>query len=320
MAGQQWSQNSLGGYFANPKLSAELRYQSIPLMRFRQFVRDIEGYGANVSDKILYDKISRVAVGGGQLSEGAPIPETNFSVTQGTVSVAEYGNGIPFTGKLEALSQWNPEDPIQRTLRDDMALTLDLQAANQFRGTQVIYAPTGTIASPTASVTKGYTGGVTGTPTVTGTRNIQAWDVRQWTDQLKNDKVPKFDGENYICVASTLALRGIKEDQSIGGWVDATKFGDPSRLFSGEVGRYYANRFVEENNSLSQSLGGGAGEACIFGMDAVVQAVAVPEELRYDIPQDAGRAKKIVWYGLMGFQIVWLWNTDSEYRVLRVWC
>lgn len=320
MAGQVWSQNSLGGYFANPKLSEEMRFQSIPLMKFRQFVKPIKGFGANVGDRILFDKVSRVANAGGSLSEGTPIPETNFTVTQGTAIVLEYANGIPFTGKLEAVSQWNPEDPIQRTLRDDMALTLDAAAAAQFRATQVIYAPTGNNAAPTASITYGYTGGASGTPTVTGTRNLQAWDVRQWCDDMRRKKIPKYDGENYICVGSILALRGIKEDQTVGGWIDSSKFGDPERLFAGEVGRYYSCRFMEETNTMLETLGGGCGEMCMFGADAVVEAVAVAEELRYDIPQDAGRAKKIVWYGLMGFQIAWLWNTDSETRIYRVWC
>src|SRR2546430_948733 len=208
MAGQVWVQSALGGFFANPRLSEELRYQSIPLMKLRQFVKPLEGYGAHVGDKILFDKISRLAVSGGALSENIPIPETNFTVTQGTVTVTEYGNGVPFTGKLEALSQWNPEDPIQRTLRDDMALVLDQAAGVQFRSTQYVYAPTGTVPSPTGSFTAGYVGGPT---------------------------------------------------------------------------------------------------------------VAIPEELRYDIPQDSGRAKKIVWYAILGFQIAWLWNTDTETRIIRVW-
>ena len=91
MAGQVWVQSALGGFFANPRLSEELRYQSIPLMKLRQFVKPLEGYGAHVGDKILFDKISRLAVSGGALSENIPIPETNFTVTQGTVTVTEYG-------------------------------------------------------------------------------------------------------------------------------------------------------------------------------------------------------------------------------------
>jgi N4-gp56 family major capsid protein len=316
MPGQVWVQSALGGFFANPRLSEELRYQSIPLMKFRQFVKPLEGYGAHVGDKILFDKISRLAVPGGALSENLPIPETNFSVTQGTVTVIEYGNGVPFTGKLEALSQWNPEDPIQRTLRDDMALVLDQAAGVQFRSTQYVYAPTGTAGTPTGSFTAGYTGGPSGAPPVASTRNLLSFDVKQLADQLRRLKVPKYDGENYVAVSSILGLRGIKDDTL---WIDAAKFGDPERIFAGEVGRYYGVRFIEETNNLVETLGGGAGEAIFFGADSVVEAVAIPEELRYDIPQDAGRAKKIVWYGILGFQIAWLWNTDNETRIIRVW-
>lgn len=319
MPGQVWVQNTLGGYFANPKLSEEIRYQSIPLMRFRQFTKFVKGFGSNAGDRILFDKISRVSTPGGQLTEGTPIPETNFTVGQGSVIVVEWGNGIPFTGKLEALSQWDVEDPIQRTLRDDEALVLDQAAGTQFRSTQVVYAATGTPQLPTSTITYGYTGGVSGAAPVVGTRNLQSWDVRQIIDEMKRKHVPKFDGENYIAVGSILGLRGLNEDQTVGGWVDAAKYGDPERLFSGERGRYYSCRFVEETNNLLENLGGGAGEVVFFGADSVSEAVAIPEELRYDIPQDAGRVKKIVWYALLGFQIMWLWNTDSETRIYRIW-
>jgi N4-gp56 family major capsid protein len=289
-------------------------------MRFRQFTKFVKGFGSNAGDRILFNKISRVQTPGGPLSEGTPIPETNFVVGQGYVLVTEYGNGIPYTGKLEALSQWNPEDPIQRTLRDDMALVLDRESGRQFRSTQVVYAPTGTTAAPSGTFTNGYTGGVSGTAPTAGTRNLTAWDVRQIADQMRRMNIPKYDGENYICIGSILALRGIKEDQNMGAWIDASKYGDPERLFAGEVGRYYGVRFVEENNNLAENLGGGCGEAVFFGADAVSEAVAVPEELRYDVPQDAGRSKKIVWYCLLGFQIMWLWNADNETRIIRVWC
>jgi N4-gp56 family major capsid protein len=314
--GQVWAFNALGGYWANPALSSELRFQSIPLMKLRQFVKPIEGYGANQGDKLDFDKISRVVDAGGELQEGNPIPETNFTTTRGTVTVKEYGNGIPYTGKLEALSQWNPEDPIQRVLRDDMALTLDKKAGTQFRSTQVVYAPTGTLGTPTGSFTYGYTGGEAGAPPVASTRNIATFDVKQIVDEMKRKNVPKYDGENYMCVSSILGLRGIKDDSA---WVNAASYGDPERLFAGEVGRYYGCRFVEENNVLLETLTGTCGEQVYFGADPVVEGVAVPEELRYDIPQDAGRSKKIVWYALLGFQIVYLWSTDAETRIVRVW-
>jgi len=69
---------------------------------------------------------------------------------------------------------------------------------------------------------------------------------------------------------------------------------------------------VEETNALSNSLNTSYGEAVFFGDDAVLEAIAVPEEIRYDVPKDFGRNKAIAWYGLLGFQIVWCGTGSNE--------
>jgi len=43
MAGQYWQVNTAGGYLANPRLSRTIRHAAQPLMKFRQFVRQIGG-------------------------------------------------------------------------------------------------------------------------------------------------------------------------------------------------------------------------------------------------------------------------------------
>jgi len=79
------------------------------------------------------------------------------------------------------------------------------------------------------------------------------------------------------------------------------KYGDPERLFSGEVGRYYGVRFIEENNYLVNTIGTNRGEAVIFGADAVMEGVTVPEEVRAKVPTDYGRSRGIAWYALLGW-------------------
>jgi len=54
------------------------------------------------------------------------------------------------------------------------------------------------------------------------------------------------------------------------------------------------------------------GEAVFFGDDAVLEAVAIPEEVRYDLPKDFGRNKAVAWYGLLGFQIIWCGAGSNE--------
>lgn len=106
MPGQYYSVGSLGGLTSQPYLSERLRHNAQPLFKLRQFVDAKEAIGLHRGDTFLFDKMGNVATQGGTLVETLTIPETQFSTVQGTATITEYGNSIPFTGKVEALSQF----------------------------------------------------------------------------------------------------------------------------------------------------------------------------------------------------------------------
>lgn len=312
MAGQVWASTGLGGFLANPRLSAKIRHASQPMMRFRQFIRPEPGYGAHKSDKILFDRISNVVVGGGSISELSKMPEDNVTITQGNVTVNEFGNSIPFTGKLDALSEFNIDNIIQKALMNDMAKVLDKQVGTTFQTCQVKATPRGTLASPSVQFDEA------GSATTAAQRDISAFDVKEIVDRMKSVYlVPKYDGENYICICSVGFARALKDDPD---WEDAAKYGEPERLFAGEIGRYYGVRFVEETNLLTNTLKatGFKGEAIFFGEDPVVEGVAVPEELRVKIPQDYGRDEGIAWYFLGGWSVTFATANAGEAKIIHV--
>jgi len=91
MSQQVWVTNSLGGYLGSPKFSKKIRHAAQPLQKFRQFC-DAEGaVGRNRDDTFLFDKISNITTAGGTLVETATIPKRNYTITQGTLSITEYG-------------------------------------------------------------------------------------------------------------------------------------------------------------------------------------------------------------------------------------
>src|SRR5574343_1779520 len=94
--GQLYVTSSLGGYFALPSLSKEIRHQAQPLCRFRQFVDmvDKDLSGAKKGETFNWDIVSNVAASGGTLVETSTIPRTNFTITQGTGTITEYGRLI----------------------------------------------------------------------------------------------------------------------------------------------------------------------------------------------------------------------------------
>ena len=91
MAGQIWATNSLGGFFYSLNLSDELRTALQPMSRFRQFCELGDAVGKSKGQTWTWDVVSDVATAGGTLVETNTMPETNFTITQGTLTITEYG-------------------------------------------------------------------------------------------------------------------------------------------------------------------------------------------------------------------------------------
>lgn len=225
------------------------------------------------------------------MAETNTIPQTNFTVGQGTGVVVEYGNSVPYTGKLEALGQIMIEPAVEQALRDDMVKALESAAGTQFTLTDfvAVMSATNNTVITTNSVA-----------TATATADLTAYNVQQIVNFMKKKFIPKYDGQSYICIASTQALAGMFQDTATGGWVDVSKYtvDFAKNIFNGEIGKYYNVRFVEETGFFSNTIGSGSthGQAVFFGADSVYEAVTIPEEIRVKVSVDFGRDQALAWY------------------------
>lgn len=61
------------------------------------------------------------------------------------------------------------------------------------------------------------------------------------------DVLPK-DGDNFLGVFHPYSIYDLMADNSAGGFIDLTKYGDPERNFSGEVGKVGGVRIVQSTN------------------------------------------------------------------------
>lgn len=313
MPGQVYSVSTYGGNTSQPYLSQRIRTVAQPLFKFRQFIDAKEAIGMNKGDTFLFDKRKNVDTQGGTLVETATIPETQYVTVQGTCVITEYGNAIPFTGKLEDLSQFQIEPLSEQALRDDMVKVLESAAGTQFSGTDFICVMTAT--NSTIFTTNG-------TATASAAADLTGSNVRDVVNFMLKKLIPLYDGQNYMCVASVQALAGIFSDVGTGGWVDVSKYTAEyaKNIFNGEVGSYYMTRFVRETGFLSNAIGSSTshGQAVFFGADAVYEAVAQPEQIRTKIPQDFGRDQGLAWYALLGFKRVWDFTNDGEQHIVYV--
>jgi len=307
MAGQVWAVNTLGGYLYARQLSNVLRAAVQPLVKFRQFadVHDISQQGKKKGDTFTWDVFSDVATAGQVLVETNTMPETNFTITQGTLTVTEAGNSVPYSGKLDNLSKFPVEDIIKKVLKNDAVKTFDRLAWTQFNQTQLRAIPTG---GTSASAVTLYTNG-----TVTGTNSVafNNGHCKAIVDAMKERNIPAYAADDYYAIAWPTTLRAFKNNLETIHQYSDTGF---NLIMNGEIGRYENVRFIEQTN-IAKGTGtdgttttawstGQSDWIFFFGNDTVAEGVAVPEEMRGKIPTDYGRSKGIAWYYLGGFGIV----------------
>lgn len=307
MAGQVWAVNSLGGYMYSRQLSNILRMAVQPLVKFRQFadVRDASQQGKKKGDIFTWDVFSDVATPGGVLTETNTMPETNFTITQGTLTMSEAGNSVPYSGKLDNLSKFPVQELIQKTLKNDAVKSFDRMAWGQFEQTPLrVIASSGT---DTAAIQLYTNGTVTGTNTI-GYTNGHAKSI---VDMMKERNIPAYLGDDYYALAWPTTLRGFKNNLETIHQYSDTGF---KLIMNGEIGRYENVRYVEQTNiAKGITTDGITGTAWsqgksdwiyFMGNDTVAEAIAVPEEMRGKIPSDYGRSKGVAWYYLGGFGLV----------------
>ena len=307
MAGQIWSVNTLGGYMYARQLSNILRASVQPLVKFRQFsdVRDISQQGKKKGDSYTWDVFSDVSTAGGLILETNTMPETNFTIVQGTLTMIEAGNSVPYSGKLDNLSKFPVMELIQKVLKNDAVKSFDRLAWTQFNSTPLRVIPVG--GTDTAAITLYTNGTITGTNTV-AYNNAHAKSI---VDTMKERNIPAFMGDDYYALAWPSTLRSFKNNLETIHQYSDTGF---KLIKNGEIGRYENTRYIEQTN-IAKGIGtdgitqtpwsqGKSDWIFFFGNDTVAEAIAVPEEMRGKIPGDYGRSKGVAWYYLGGFGLV----------------
>jgi N4-gp56 family major capsid protein len=311
MSSQLWAVNTLGGYFYSLNLSDELRAALQPMVKFRQFcdVKDASQQGKKKGETFTWDVVSNVATQGGALTETNTMPETNFTITQGTLTMGEYGNSVPYSGKLEDLGKFSVKDTVMKALKNDATKVMDAAAHQQFNRTLLRVVGT---SSTTISLT------TNGTATGTNSQAFNTNHAKLIVDTMKERNIPAYSGDDYYALAWPTTYRTLKN--SLETLHQYTEKG-LTMIMNGEIGRYENVRYVEQTNipkggaadsttfnaftNTADAWNGGFSDwIFFFGEDTVAEGIAVPEEIRAKIPSDYGRSKGVAWYSLNGFGLV----------------
>lgn len=255
-----------------------------------------------------------VATQGTTLVETSTMPVSNFTIAQGTGTVTEMGQSVPYTGMLDNLSKHPVQEIINRVLKNDAKKGLDGQAWRQFYSTLLLVAPaaaSGTIGTDTTAVTLS----TNGTTTLTNSVNLHKNHIKSIVDVMKERNIPPYMGDEYIGIAWPTTWRPVKNDLEAVYQYRSEGFG---MIYNGEIGKFEGVRFIEQTNIPKGNYNSGnyvtsasfttwsnalSDNAFFFGEDTVVEAIVVPEEMRGLIPADFGRARGIAWYYLGGFAL-----------------
>jgi len=301
MPGQVWVTNSLGGHLTNNSLSKSLRMQNESKWVFRQFCDIKEDPGKKKGDTVFFDKVLRLDTKGGTLVETATVPEARFKIVKDSVVMTELGNSVPWTDKLETLAEFDPSDIASKMLKSDQLEVIDSLVSAQFDTAKYVAVCTNTATTVFTS---------NGTATITATANMSDKSVRDVVDFMEKRWIPKFSDGNYRAIVSVNTRRGIYD--VVSGVAQYTK---PEYMHNNEVGQYYNVRFVVDQYGgvLSDTVGSGSiyGEGFFFGEEAVMEAIALLEEVRRDPPTDLGRSKKVGWYAIMNWKKMWDLTNDD---------
>lgn len=292
MAGQIWVTNSLGGYMYSDNLSRVLRMAVQPLVKFRQFcdVKDAAVQGKKRGDAFHWNVYSDVATQGTTIVETNTMPETNFTITQGTMTVTEQGNSVPYTEKLDNLSEHPVKEIIGKVLKNDAKKAFDIAAQAQFNLTPLRVVPTGGTSTTALTLT------TNGTATLTNNVAMTKDHVKLTVDLMKERNIPPYQADDYVSLAHPTTFRRLKNDlESVHQYVSEGF----QMILNGEIGRYESVRFVEQTNIAKMAFTNAVSNwAYFFGADTVAEGVVVPEEMRGKIPGDYGRSRGVAWYYL----------------------
>jgi len=186
MSGQVWNTSALGGYMWSPNLSRKLRTALQPMVRFRQFCdakkKRSVWVSATRSTGTSTATCSRLAASWSKRrSCRKPISSSRRLLRRSS----RYGNSVPFTKKLDDLSEHPVTEIIHKVLKNDARKVLDSAAYTQFNASPI------RLTSTSASA---YTVTTNGTASGTATTALSNTHVKAIADYMAEQNIPAFDG------------------------------------------------------------------------------------------------------------------------------
>ena len=284
--------------------SKEIEFKALPVMRFFQFATLKTELGVEPGltiSMLTYDNLSL----GGALAEMTNMTTQALSGSTKQITVQEYGNAISAS---ELLIQSSFDDIMASAtalLGRDYAMVVDCELRDAaLGGVNVVYANDGGAK-------------VTSRANLTSACKMAVSTIKDAIEILATNNAPKYANTNWICFVHPHQSRDLRDDSA---WINASQYGAPEQLFTGEIGRIDDTRFIETtlmcNGACAATdpaydatlVAGAEGapadtavyQSVIFGDAYFGIAFSLPVELRDNGVEDFGRKRSLAWYSIFG--------------------
>ena len=280
--------------------SREIEFKALPVMRFFQFAQIKTELGTTPGltiQMLTYDNLKL----GGNLTEGTRMTTQALSSSMKSITVQEKGNAVAVS---ELLLQSSFDDVMASAtalLGRDYALVLDCELRDTaLKGTNVVYADK-------KDGTK-----ITQRQDITTDCILKVSTIKDAVEILATNNAPKYQGASWICFVHPHQSRSLRDDNA---WINASNYGAPEQLFTGEIGMIDDVRFIETTlmcngasaptdpsykADLKATDDTKVYQAVIFGDNYYAIAFGLPVELRDNGVTDFGREHGLAWYSIWG--------------------
>jgi N4-gp56 family major capsid protein len=221
-----------------PVYSREIEFKAMPIMRFVQFAKiktELNVQPGLTIQMMTYANLKK----GGALTEGTRMETQALSSVMKSLTVGERGNAIAVSELALRASFTDIMADATTLLGRDMALTLDCE----LRDVVLTGATINGQATSTIFGRKDNTAAkIAARANITDANILSVCTIKDGVEILATTNTPKIEGSYYICFVHPHQSRNLRDDPS---WIEASKYGAPDQLFTGEIGRIDDVRFIE---------------------------------------------------------------------------
>lgn len=207
--------------------SQEILFAAQPNLRFEAVAVRKEDLTVSPGGTIRFLRYNALQ-GKSNISEDVSVETDNLSNTTFAISVTEHIRAIAVSQKMLLQSI--------TSVMDDAAVILGM---NYARNRDMVIRDAGYTVSATAFGNGDATrSAITNSAGDVMTVNI----IQDNVETLAVNKAPKIGGDAYICFVHPRQSKLLRRDTA---WINVVQYGDPSRIFNGEIGRIEDVRFIE---------------------------------------------------------------------------